>query len=56
MDTLTVALASLGGVVIAGVIAQAHGMRAAPGREGGGRVRADASAVSRRDEPGLDER
>jgi len=57
MDTLTVALASLGGVVLAGVIA--HGAwqarRAGPKQASGPREEPSASAAARRDEPGLDD-
>ena len=56
MDTLTVALASLGGVVLAGVIA--HGAwqarRAGPKQASGQREEPSAAAANRRDEPGLD--
>ena len=57
MDTLTVALASLGGVVLAGVIA--HGAwqarRAGPKQASDPREEPSASAAARRSEPGLDE-
>ena len=57
MDTLTVALASLGGVVLAGVIA--HGAwqarRAGPKQASGKREEPSASAPTRGDEPGLEE-
>ena len=57
MDTLTVALASLGGVVLAGVIA--HGAwqarRAGPKQASEAREEPSASAAPRRDEPGLDD-
>ena len=57
MDTLTVALASLGGVVLAGVIA--HGAwqarRAGPKQASDSREEPSASAPVRGDEPGLDD-
>ena len=57
MDTLTVALASLGGVVLAGVIA--HGAwqarRAGPKQASDPREEPSASAPVRGDEPGLDD-
>src|SRR5664279_2771985 len=57
MNTLTVALASLGGIVLAGVIA--HGAwqarRAGPKRASDNREEPSASAPSSRDGPGLDD-
>jgi hypothetical protein len=57
MDTLTVALASLGGVVLAGVIA--HGAwqarRAGPKQASEPREEPSASAAARRSDPGLDD-
>ena len=57
MNTLTVALASLGGVVLAGVIA--HGAwqarRAGPKRASESREEPSATAASSRDGPGLDD-
>ncbi|MGZ5894100.1 MAG: cell division protein ZipA C-terminal FtsZ-binding domain-containing protein [Caldimonas sp.] len=57
MNTLTVALASLGGVVLAGVVA--HGAwqarRAGPKRASDRREEPNATAASGREDPGLDE-
>ncbi len=57
MNTLTVALASLGGVVLAGVIA--HGAwqarRAGPKRASESREEPSATAASSREDPGLDD-
>ena len=57
MNTLTIALASLGGVVLAGVIA--HGAwqarRAGPKRASESREEPSAAASSARDEPGFDD-